>query len=405
MEVWKKNLYILWVTQIISLTSFGFGLPFMPFYIQKLGVTDPDALKLYTGILSAAPAITMAIMAPVWGYLSDRYGRKLMIQRAMFGGFVIISLMGLVNHVWQLVLLRLLQGMFTGTVTASSTFVASNTPDNQLSYALGFLSSSTFIGYSVGPTIGGLVAEAYGYRASFIVGGLLMLIGFIILTRYLVEDKSSMVKSKVKTELAPRGAKIKTSPLSILTGPIVILLIMLVFHRITRSVFSPFLPLFIQENVSGDGVVSLTGVISGVVGFITAFSAIIIGRMGDRFSKINVMWILLGLGCLDAVFINLNQSWIGFLIGYCLLFFLIGGVEPMITSMSAQRVSADRRGTLFGIQGLMGSIGWLFSPTIGTYVSIQFGTKSVLWVILVALVVNFILVSLIKYKVVKRAME
>ena len=51
MERWKLNLLILWVTQIISLTSFGLGLPFIPFYIQELGVTDPNQVKLYTGLL------------------------------------------------------------------------------------------------------------------------------------------------------------------------------------------------------------------------------------------------------------------------------------------------------------------------------------------------------------------
>lgn len=177
MEQWKSNLYILWIAQIISLTSFGFGLPFMPFYIQDLGVTDPTTLKLYTGLLSAAPAVTMAIMAPVWGLLSDRYGRKIMIQRAMFTAFFIIGLMGMVSQVWQLLILRLMQGFFTGTITASSTFVAANTPNNKLSYALGFLSSSTFIGYSLGPFIGGFVAEYFGYRISFLLGAVLMLLG------------------------------------------------------------------------------------------------------------------------------------------------------------------------------------------------------------------------------------
>ena len=65
MERWKINLYTLWISQVISLTSFGFGLPFIPFFIQELGVTDPEQLKIFTGILSAAPAITMAIMSPM----------------------------------------------------------------------------------------------------------------------------------------------------------------------------------------------------------------------------------------------------------------------------------------------------------------------------------------------------
>lgn len=171
MERWKINLYTIWFSQVLSIMSFSFGIPFIPFYIQDIGVVDPNQVKLFTGILSTAPGITMAIMAPIWGIAADRWGKKLMLLRAMLFASFIIAGMGIVANVSQLLVLRLLQGIFTGTVTAASALVASNTPENRLSYALGFLSSSTFIGASVGPVVGGFFAEYAGYRLSFILGG------------------------------------------------------------------------------------------------------------------------------------------------------------------------------------------------------------------------------------------
>ncbi len=164
MERWKVNLYIIWFTQIISLMSFGLSLPFLPYYIQELGIKDLDRLKFYTAITSAAPALGMGLMAPIWGILADRYGKKLMLLRAVFCASIVLLGLSLSVEVWQIILLRICQGLLTGTVGASSAFIASNTPDDKLSYSLGFLSSSTFIGLSAGPAIGGIIAESMGYR-------------------------------------------------------------------------------------------------------------------------------------------------------------------------------------------------------------------------------------------------
>ena len=388
MDYWKSNLYTLWVSQVISLMSFGFGLPFIPFYIQTIGVTDEVSLKFFAGILSAAPAITMAVMAPIWGVLSDRYGRKIMIQRAMVAGTIILALMGMVQNVWQLVFLRLLQGIFTGTIVASSAFVASNTPDKNMSYALGFLSSSTFVGYSLGPLLGGLVAESYGYRISFYIGAVLMLIGFFIVTYKLIEDKNSYGKISAKQS----GGKVT----SILTQTIVLLLIMLFLQRIMRTVFSPFLPLFIQEQLQTiEGASSTTGILNGVIGLLTALSAVFISRLGDRFDKIKIIQVLMLLALVDSIFLTVLHGWWGFVVTYSLLFFIIGGVEPLMTSMSAQQVSSDKRGLLFGIQGLIGSLGWLVSPTLGTWISIQYGIEEILYVVLGAVLLNVLFINYI----------
>ncbi|WP_406543605.1 hypothetical protein [Clostridium ljungdahlii] len=67
MKHWKVNLYTVWFSQILSIMSFNFGMPFLPFYIQQLGITAPNDIKFYSGILNAAPAVTMAIMCPIWG--------------------------------------------------------------------------------------------------------------------------------------------------------------------------------------------------------------------------------------------------------------------------------------------------------------------------------------------------
>ena len=142
MEPWRRNLYVTWFTQILSLAGFGFMLPFTPFFIQEIGITDPDAVRRWTGITASVTAITLGAIAPVWGILADRFGRKLMILRSMGTGAAILFAMSFVKSIEGIVVLRLAQGLLTGTVTAAATLVAAGTPRDKLSSALGFLSSS-----------------------------------------------------------------------------------------------------------------------------------------------------------------------------------------------------------------------------------------------------------------------
>lgn len=385
MNRWKVNLSILWLSQIISLASFGLGLPFIPYFIQELGMTDPAQVKIYTGILAVAPAVTMAIMSPIWGILSDRFGRKLMIMRAMGAAVVIIGLMGLATEVWQLVALRGAQGLFTGTITASSAFIAANTPKEKLTYALGAMSSSNFIGYSMGPLIGGYIAEYFGYRTSFLAGALLMFVGAVLVQLLLVEDPLSYGQ-KQDASLPP------TKWIHILTPYVILMLSMLFFHRISRTVFNPYIPLYVQEMLGGiKGAAQMTGTINGVAGLATAIAGLVFGRLGDKFPKMRLSMFLLGASAIMSFGLYFTPSLSSFIIGYGLLFFLIGGVEPVITSSTAERTPQHQRGLLFGIQGLVGSLGWIMSPVIGTWISLTFQIKAILFAIPVALTISMII--------------
>lgn len=395
MERWQVNLYTIWVTQIISLMSFGFGLPFIPFYIQEMGVTDPDQIKLFTGILSTAPAFTMAIMAPIWGKLADRWGRKLMILRAMLAAVFVIGGMGLVKNVWQLVILRGSQGLLTGTIAASTAFVAANTPKDRLSYALGFLSSSTFIGFSIGPLIGGIFAEAFGYRFSFLAGSGLMVIGFFLALFLLIEDKSTFGRKLEESKDEEEGFKLFT-PL------ILSLLLVLFLHRITRSMFSPYIPLFVQSTLnSTEGAARLTGIINGVVGLATALAGLTISRLGDKLNKLRLTAILLLISFFVSLTLKFTSSIYMFIALYGVLFFFLGGIEPIITSTTVANTPAERRGELIGFQGLVGSLGWMVSPMLGAYISVNYTIKSILLLMPVFMFINLIVLYILNRKKVR----
>lgn len=375
---WKRTLYLVWFVQIFSLMSFSLGLPFLPYYIQELGVVDPDRISLFTGILSAAPAIGMGIMAPIWGVIADRKGKKPMLLRALLSASVILTGLGLVKSVWGVLIFRGMQGFLTGTTTAASALIAAKTPGENMSYALGIMASSTFIGRSIGPAAGGFLADSLGYRPSFFLGGALMLLCFLAILFFVKEDKIAH---------SDKGDGNKGGFFGIITFPVAITLGLIFFLRMSRSVAAPYIPLYVQQirgTVEGSSLI--TGLISAGASVTTALSAMILTRLGDKRDKKKLITIYVALGLVVSIPLLLVESLAGFAVTYALLFFAMGGIDPLVMSYSVELVPENKRGLLFGIRGTVGSLAWAISPMAGSYFSINYSVETVFVLIPVFLV-------------------
>jgi DHA1 family multidrug resistance protein-like MFS transporter len=161
-------------SQLLATTAFMFVVPFMPLYVQQLGVEDAGHAAAWAGFINGASGATMALIAPLWGTLSDRLGRKIMLLRATLAAAVVVGSMGFVSAPWQLLGLRLLQGTLTGTVPAATALVASTTPPERAGWRLGALQTVIFVAAGVGPALGGISADMAGLRTSFFLASALL---------------------------------------------------------------------------------------------------------------------------------------------------------------------------------------------------------------------------------------
>ncbi len=167
----RRNLVVCLVCSFSTLVAMTLLLPFLPLYVEELGAEGHAAIVQWSGIAYGATFFAAALVAPLWGRLGDRYGRKVMLVRASFGMAVCMSLMGMVQSVWQLVALRLLIGLAGGYSSGSTILVAMQTPKERSGWALGTLSAGIMAGNLVGPLVGGALPPLIGIRMTFLLSG------------------------------------------------------------------------------------------------------------------------------------------------------------------------------------------------------------------------------------------
>jgi MFS family permease len=148
---WRRTLYVLWVGQFLMTAGMSLVIPFLPLYIGDLGVHRLASVEQWTGLIFSATFMVSAFVQPLWGRLSDRVGRKVMLIRSGIGMAVIMAAMGLVHAVWQLFALRFIMGSVSGFISAAIALQASQTPPEEAGKALGTLQTGAVAGNLVGP--------------------------------------------------------------------------------------------------------------------------------------------------------------------------------------------------------------------------------------------------------------
>ena len=198
-------MWITWIGCFIVGSSFSLVMPFLPLYIQNLGVHG-SAATLYSGIAFSSSSLASGLIAPFWGRLADEYGRKPMMVRAAFamaltmGGVAFSPLFGAFG-VWWLIGLRLLMGFFSGFIPNATAMIASQAPKEKSGYALGLLSTAMVTGTLIGPSLGGLMAQWFGMSNVFIIVGVLLLIDTVLTILFVRENfepvaKDDMISTK-----------------------------------------------------------------------------------------------------------------------------------------------------------------------------------------------------------------
>ena len=369
---WQRTLYIMFIAQLMTAVGYSSIFPFLPLYVQDLGTSTNLSTELLAGLVYSSQALTMMLASPVWGTLADRYGRKLMVERSLFGGTIILLLMAFVTTAEQLVVLRGIQGLITGTIAAANALVASTVPRKHTGYAMGLMQVGLGAGVALGPLIGGAVADILGYsEAFFITASLLLLAGLLVL--FGVKEDFTPPKQEKGERLrfiAEWRHILSTSGVALTYG-------MRFMSTLGRMMIIPIAPLFIVTLMEDTSRVNtFTGLVIGVSSAATMISAVYLGRLGDRLGQRKILIVC----TLLAALLYLPQSMVTapwqILVLQALVGVALGGIIPALIALLARLTKPGEEGTVYGLDNSINAGARSVAPLLGAAVAASFSLRA-----------------------------
>jgi len=385
MEQWKKNLIVLWFGQFLVMAGMTMIIPFLTLYLQfELGLSDPHEIGVWAGIIFAGNFITAFIFQPIWGKLADRYGRKMMLLRSGFGMAVVMVLMGFAQTPWHLLLLRMLNGTISGFNPASIALISATTPKEKMGFAMGTIQSGGIAGTILGPFIGGLLADAVGYRPIFyITGGLLFAASLLALI--VVREKFDRAKAaaRVQASVMEGFKRISRIPqLMALFG---------VTFLIQFANMSPMtlIPLYVQElHRSTENLAFLAGFVGSVTGLSNMVASPLLGRLSDRVGSERV----LAVSLFGAALAFIPQAMAGtvwqLLLARFGLGMFLGGLIPAVNALIRKYTPDGMESRAYSFNSSTLSLGNMVGPITGGALSGWIGIQGLFVLSAVMMLLN-----------------
>jgi MFS family permease len=373
MDIWKKNLLVCWFGCFATATGLSQIAPILPLYIEHLGIHNIEEIEQLSGITFGITFIIMAIASPIWGQAADKYGRKPMLLRASLGMAIVVICMGFVQDVYQLIGLRMIQGIVSGFISAAITLVATQAPIERAGWALGTLSTGAVGGMLVGPLIGGYIAETWGLRSVFFATGAFLLIAFI----------ASFLFIQEKFHAAKRKAFSFREVWDQLPNPQLTMTMFVTTFILQLALLSiePIITVYISQLSQDKAhVVVMSGMVFAASGFANMLAAPRLGKLSDAIGPHKVMLgslIFAGIVFIPQAFVTNPWQLMG-------LRFLLGlasaGLLPSINSMVKRSTPDAIAGRAFGYNQSAQFLGSFGGSVMGGQVAASFGFHYVFFI-------------------------
>src|SRR4051794_25970868 len=301
-ELWRRNEMAFYAAVLISFLSFTFVMPFLPQYVQHLGVTDPGRAALWSGLLFGISPLLGGLLTPVWVRIAERTGNKPMIMRSLLSYIVLMGLMGLCTNIWQLLVLRILLGVFSGFSSFALAVIGVTVPKEHVSQAIGTLQAVQFVAAALGPIFGGSLADAVGLRTTFFVAAGVNVIASAVFYRLFdaTFDRRAVPQRRDRASLAIMAR---------LPGFLAVMVTLCAVNFIERT-FGPLIPLYVQQLHAP---LRFLGTISGSVVTLGSLAAATAASTMGRLSRLrhprNLLLLTLCGGGLVLLPITFAQQW------------------------------------------------------------------------------------------------
>lgn len=347
----RTNLIILFFTMVVIMLGFGIIIPIMPFFVEQYGATGADL-----GMLMAVFSIMQFLFAPVWGSLSDRYGRRGLLVVGALGNAVSHLVFGLSTNLELMFVSRILAGIFSSaTFPTALAYISDSTDERSRGGGMGIIGAAMGVGMVLGPGLGGWLGGQSLSTPFFLAAGL-SLIASLLITFILPES--------LPPEQRQAGGRLRGPQLGLmwrsLSGPIGFLLVLAFMVNYGLANFEGIFGLYASHRYAYGpaqvgSVLTVIGLLSALVqGFLTGPATRTLGE--ERVIKLSLFASGLGFGLM-----LLARSYPVVLL--TVSFFILSNtmLRPSIASLISKRASGGR-GAAMGLSSSFESLGRVAGP-------------------------------------------
>jgi DHA1 family multidrug resistance protein-like MFS transporter len=338
--------------------SMNFWVPFLPLYAKELGATSDTNALFWAGLGTSFIGIARLVSGPIWGILADRYGRKLMLVRALGFATLTTFVAAAATEPWHIVVALSCQGLFSGFIPAAVALTSVTVPDTQLSRSLGYVSAAQYLGNTIGPAIGALIAIFVGLRGAMVAAAIMPAVAalavLVLVPKDEVEPRQPIGGNSAAEPIA-RFWKIVGRQFYLVLGFYFFLFAANQLVRISSPVAI--------ERLVGHDAETLVGVAFTVSGVASVVGLLAVNRRAARAGAFRK---LIVVGCVAAAVCQVGLAAAPEAATYIAAFaaasLMQAALLPATNTLIATNVGRERRGTAFGVASSAQALAFMAGP-------------------------------------------
>jgi DHA1 family tetracycline resistance protein-like MFS transporter len=378
----------LWIAVFIDILGFSILIPFLPYFSEEYG-----APAWQVGLLLSTNALFGFFAGPMWGNLSDRYGRRPMLLISQAGTLAGFLMLAFSRSMPMLFASRIVDGIFGGNFPIAKAVIGDVVPPHERSKHMSNIGAAHVMASLIGPAAGGLLSR-WGIIAPGLLSAALTCVTIAVTLRYLKESNPSRKNTPAQIAASPRrNGNLWQNPLARY------LLIQWGFHTLAFTIYTSCISLFAKIQLGLDAQeIGLMLMIAGAVRLLVRFTVFVplLDKLGDRKTS------LLGLGIFVIVFLLLGfvQNPVQFVLVMSGASFAAACTRGVLTGFLSRAVKPWEQGRAMGLSASLDSFAQIAGPIVGG-VSLDYlptwvygGTASV--IALIALLMGFRRIELVQ---------
>jgi DHA1 family multidrug resistance protein-like MFS transporter len=359
LEPWQRNQYVVVLTVAALHLGVDFSHPFLPLYVRYLGVTDLGEAALWSGLIVGIAPLGASIMSPVWGNLADRYGYKRMVLRALVGISLMTLALAAAPNVWWAFAARCVLGLIAGFTAMAMALAVSAGPRERVGSVVGLIQAAQFLPLAIGPPIGGLISDAFGLRANFVVSAVFCSFSGLLICLFREDRSATAQPAGGRREARRKGS---ARDLLKLPGFLALVALLGLIQFADRSL-PPILPLYLAAIETPESqLATVSGLVISAGAIASAISSALYGRLARPGRARRALLLALAGGALCVGPLALVRGWDQVLVLRLLLGLVAGGAVGVGYTLGTRIAPPERAGLTLGFLSSSTMLGGAASP-------------------------------------------